>query len=183
MHTLHLFLYQSQAHQEWDLDNPDDIHDLYQDVTLDVQDLADWSDWFDDGPGRWADEWPRPLEYRKDQERFLEALRKVESLQREAFESQIKYLALQLDLPEADWAKWTLIGQVLFEKLAETRPARGGHTFWAARRLMEMAYGDYTPESYFYDLVNHQTSVPDEKMLDDLAKQGPLYLVPIDLHY
>ncbi len=54
---------------------------------------------------------------------------------------------------------------------------------WCALKVMKLVYGEYEPESHFYDLVHRHTGIPDDGDLEAMAEEYDLYLVPVDLHY
>lgn len=172
MHALHIILLQSDLDLE-----PDEVFTLAGDAIESFQDEV--FDWHAEGPGRWTQEYPSPISFRKSPERFMSELGTIVERMKAERQGALEYLARRLGL-EDDWTSET-IGCALFgniESLSE-------HALWTAIRYLQLMRGEYTPDSGFYDAIRGSASIPVPEQVADQSLGGAedLYLVPMDLHY
>ena len=171
MHSLHFILIQSDRDLE-----TGELFDLAADAIEPFRDEV--FDWHAEGPGRWAEEYPAPVSFRKEPGRFrfeLETLvQGIESSRRSALDHLVRQLGLKADSPAES------VGRALFGNL-EALP---DHALWAAIRFLKLMRGDYVPDSGFYDAIEGSARMPSlEQILQrDLGESEDLYLVPMDLH-
>jgi hypothetical protein len=171
MHMLHFILIQSDRDLE-----AGEVLVLAADAIEPFRDEV--FDWHAEGPGRWGQEYPAPVSFRKDPERFrseLETLvQGIKRNRRDALDHLVRQLGLKADSP-AEY-----MGRALFDNVA----ALPEHTLWAAIRFLKLMRGDYVPDCGFYDAVEGSARMPNpEQILQrNLGETEDLYLVPMDLH-
>jgi len=185
MHTLHFVLYGADPQREFDVTCDRDVSEIFDEVILELVDYARWSDGLSPGgePG-----WPAGiLSWRMDPAAFRRAIAKCRRWQCEAVGEAVVWLAKELDIPLPNPEKpshWPAIGHELFRRIAEHRDRMpvAGHPMWCALKVMKLVYGEYEPESHFYDLIHRHTCIPCDEELEALSREYDLYLVPVDLH-
>lgn len=171
MHMLHFILIQPDRELE-----VSEIFVLPADAIESFRDEV--FDWHAEGSGRWAEEYPAPVSFRKDPERFRSELdtliQNIESGRRSALDHLVRQLGLKGDSPAES------VGRALFGNVA----ALPEHTLWAAIRFLKLMRGDYVPDSGFYDAIEGSARMPNpEQILQrDFGETEDLYLVPMDLH-
>ena len=171
MHTLHFVLIQSDRDLE-----AGEIFELAADAIEPFRD--DVFDWHAEGPGRWAEEYPAPISFRKEPERFRSELstliQYIESSRRSALDHLVRQLGRKADCPAES------VRRALFDNVA----ALPEHTLWAAIRFLKLMRGDYVSDSGFYDALEGSARMPSpEQILQrDLGETEDLYLVHMDLH-
>jgi hypothetical protein len=172
MHTLHIILIQSDRDLE-----PDEVFTLAGDVIESFQDEV--FDWHAGGPGRWTQEFPAPISFRKSPDGFMSELKAMVERMKAERQGALEYLARQLGLEDDCTSE--AIGCALFGNVESL----GEHTLWAAIRYLQLMRGDYTPDSGFYDAIQGSASilVPEQVANEPLGGTEDLYLVPMDLHY
>jgi hypothetical protein len=172
MHTLHIILLQSDRDLE-----PDEVFTLAGDAIESFQDEV--FDWHAEGPGRWTQEYPAPISFRKSPERFMAELGTIVLRMKAERQGALDYLARQLGLE--DGCTLEAIGRALFGNIESL----GEHALWAAIRYLQLMRGDYTPDSGFYDAIKGSASIPVPEQVADqpLGEAEDLYLVPMDLHF
>ncbi|MVF23140.1 hypothetical protein EVC37_16180 [Methylocaldum sp. BRCS4] len=172
MHALHIILLQSDRDLE-----PDEVFTLASDAIESFQDEV--FDWHAEGPGRWTQEYPAPISFRKSPDGFMSELRAIVERMKAERQGALEYLARQLGL-EDDCTSET-IGRALFGNVESL----GEHALWSAIRYLQLMRGDYTPDSGFYDAIQGSASipVPEQVANEPLGETEDLYLVPMDLHY
>jgi hypothetical protein len=171
MHMLHFILIQSDRDLE-----AGEVFVLAADAIEPFRDEV--FDWHAEGPGRWAEEYPAPVSFRKEPERFRSELSTliecIESSRRSALDHLIRQLGLKVESSAES------VGRALFGNLA----ALPEHTLWAAIRFLKLMRGDYVPDSGFYDAIEGSARMPNpEQILQRvLGETEDFYLVPMDLH-
>lgn len=172
MHALHVILIQSDRDLE-----PDEVFTLAGDAIESFQDEV--FDWQAGGPGRWTQEYPAPISFRKSPDGFMSELGTIAVRMKAERQGALEYLARQLGL-ENDCTSET-IGCALFGNIESL----GEHALWAAIRYLQLMRGDYTPDSGFYDAIQGSASIPIPEQVanEPLGETEDRYLVPMDLHY
>jgi hypothetical protein len=172
MHALHIILLQSDRDLE-----PDEVFTLAGDAIESFQDEV--FDWHAEGPGRWIEEYPAPISFRKSPERFMAELRAIVARMKAERQGALEYLARQLGLEDDCTSE--AIGCALFGNIESL----GEHALWAAIRYLRLIRGNYTPDSGFYDAIQGSASTPVPEQVADqpLGETEDLYLVPMDLHF
>ncbi len=171
MHMLHFILIQSDRELE-----VGEIFVLAADAIESFRDEV--FDWHAEGSGRWAEEYPAPISFRKEPKRFrseFESLvQGIARNRRGALDHLVRQLGLKADSPAES------LGRALFGNLT----ALPEHTLWAAIRFLKLMRGDYVPDSGFYDAIEGSARMPNpEQILQRvLGETEDLYLVPMDLH-
>jgi hypothetical protein len=172
MHALHFILIQSDRDLE-----PDEVFTVAGDAIECFQDEV--FDWHAEGPGRWTEEYPAPISFRKSPERFMSELGTIVARMKAERQGALEYLARQLGLEDGCTSE--AIGRALFGNIESL----GEHALWAAIRYLKLMRGDYTPDSGFYGAIQGSASipVPEQVANEPLGETEDLYLVPMDLHY
>lgn len=171
MHMLHFILIQSDRDLE-----AGEVFVLAADAIEPFRDEV--FDWHAEGPGRWGQEYPAPLSFRKDPDRFRSELASIisgiECSRHDALDYLVRQLGLRSDSPAES------LGRALFGN-AGSLPE---HTLWAAIRFLKLMRGDYVPDSGFYDAIEGCARMPNpEQILERvLGEIEDFYLVPMDLH-
>lgn len=171
MHMLHFIL----IHSDRDLE-AGEVSDLAADAIEPFR--GEVFDWHAEGPGRWAEEYPAPVSFHMEPERFRSELETlvlgIERNRRDALDHLVSQLGLKVESPAES------VGRALFGNLA----VLPDHTLWAAIRFLKLMRGDYVPDSGFYDAIEGSARIPNpEQILERvLGETEDFYLVPMDLH-
>lgn len=174
MHTLHWFAVEAEDNQE--------AFELVQSrlINEDGDKFVDWSDWHVVGGGRWSDSQYEDssdmvISYQTDPTKFkltLEGIKKSRIAEMNRYLEQLNYDKLQSDI--VDYISNSGVPN-------EERFDLNSYYF---RKAGDMLMDYYTPDSYFYDLVEytaHMGYLPQR--LDNADKATLQFLVPVDFHF
>lgn len=174
MHTLHYFAVEAQDNQE--------AFDIVQTRLSDEGEgrFVEWSDWHVVGGGRWSDSQYEDssdtvISYATDPEGFTKA---IESSQKWRIEEMNRYLEqINFDKFQSDMVDYISNSGIP----SNERFDLNSYYFKKAGNML-MDY--YSPESYFYDLVEYTAHMGYLKeRLDNPDKAMLQFLVPVDFHY
>lgn len=174
MHTLHYFAVEAQDNQE--------AFDIVQTRLSDEGEgrFVEWSDWHVVGGGRWSqsqyeDSSDTVISYATDPEGFTKA---IESSQKWRIEEMNRYLEqINFDKFQSDMVDYISNSGIP----SNERFDLNSYYFKKAGNML-MDY--YSPESYFYDLVEYTAHMGYLKeRLDNPDKAMLQFLVPVDFHY
>ena len=129
-----------------------------------------WSDWSVVG-GRWGEE-DVILNYSETPEKFLEALEKAKGWRIEQINSYLERVDVEHVM--------SLLKNYNGEQIAFNE--QDGMQVWRLQKALEIAGGDSTPYSYFYDMVGGGTG---SKYVQKRIETNPTeqYLVAVDFHF
>jgi hypothetical protein len=168
MHTGHLILIQAESHQ-------DAIDKVWTALNTDTENFAsEWSDWSlvgDEGIG----------ESRYSFEEFIQELsnKYVVSYETEAVAFQNIFEKF-IELRQAGFDRFKEVVQDL--NLTSMKMGEDSHKAWQLSRFADLIWGNYTPDSMYYDLENY---TPDLKHFEQSILNGETnwYGVIVDFHF
>ena len=176
MHTLHWFAVEAQDREE--------AFDLVQSrlSSEDGDKFVEWSDWHVVGGGRWsdsqyADSPDMIMSYQEDPSAFrirLAAIKKGRIAEMNRLLEQLKPDKLMSDIVDYISNDCVMSNELRFGDL-------NGYYF---KQAADMLMDYYTPDSYFYDLVEYTAHIGYiGQRLDDPDTAMRQYLVPVDFHF
>ena len=174
MHTLHWFAVEAESKEE--------AFDQVQ-ARLSTDDgdrFVEWSDWHVVGGGRWSDsqydDSPDMIVGYDEPEKFNYALERVKKNRIE----EMNHILAQLD---TDKLKSDIVDYISNSGILPNEQIfdLNGYYF---KKAGDMLMDYYTPDSYFYDLVEYTAHLGYlQERLDNEDKKMLQYLVPVDFHY
>lgn len=177
MHTLHYFAVEAEDNQE--------AFDIVESRLSfeDGEKFVEWSDWHVVGGGRWSenpnnqynDSPEDVISYDVDPERFLKTIEKIRQWR---IEEMNRYLEqVNFDKFQSDMVDYISNSGIP----SNERFDLNSYYFQKAGKML-MDY--YTPESYFYDLVEYTAHMSYmQQRLDNPDIAVRQFLVPVDFHY
>ena len=179
MHTLHWFAVEAGSKEE--------AFDLVQArlSTEDGEKFVEWSDWHVVGGGRWSenpnnqynDSSEDVVSYAEDPEKFnniIKGIKQNRIREMNRYLEQIKFEKLQSDIVEYISNDCVLPDSIRFTDL----------NAYHFKHVADMLMDYYTPDSYFYDIVEYTAHMGYIKERLDNPEQSKLqYLVPVDFHF
>lgn len=174
MHTLHWFAVEAEDNQE--------AFDLVQSrlISDDGEKFVDWSDWHVVGGGRWSnsqyeDSSDMVISYQTDPTKFKLTL---ESVKKNRIEEMNRYMKhMNHDKFVSDCVDYISNSGIPNEQRFDLNS-------YYFKKAGDMLMDYYTPDSYFYDLVEytaHMGYIQDR--LDSPDKATLQFLVPVDFHF
>ena len=175
MHTLHYFAVEAEDSQE--------AFDTVQSRLLDEGEgkFVEWSDWHVVGGGRWSksqyeDTSDTVISYATDPKGFMEAIEgakqgRINEMNR--YLEQMDYDKLQSDIVDYISNNCLLPNQQRFDLNA-----------YYFKKAGDMLMDYYTPDSYYYDLVEYTAHIGYlQERLDNPEVSMKQFLVPVDFHF
>ena len=180
MHTLHWISIEADSAQEAAAQIKDNLlpnEDGYR--------LADWSDWFVVGGGRWNSEGDgykdtdnMVISYADNPDKFKEALDNIKTY-------RIKYMNEKLVKlqPAFDKLQSDVVDYISNDcKLEDKR--QYDFSRWDITAVIDMINNKWTPDSAFFDNQEFTSSIQYlEQRLDKPEEAMRQYLVPVDFHF
>lgn len=176
MHTLHWFAVEAQDVEE--------AFDIVQArlLTEDGERFVDWSDWHVVGGGRWSDSQYEDssdmiLSNQKNPELFklrLHEIKKSRIAEMNRYLEHLKFEKLQSDIVDYISNECVMPNELRF----------GDLNSYYFKKVGDMLMDYYSPDSYFYDLVEYTAHIGYiQERLDNPEKSALQFLVPVDFHF
>ena len=174
MHTLHYWAVQATSSQE--------AFEMVQSRLSPEEDgrFVEWSDWHVVGGGRWSDSQyddssTTVISYANDPEKFNEALARVKKWR---IDEMNRYLEqINFDKFQSDMVDYISNSGIPSNERFDLNS-------YYFKKAGDMLMDYYTPESYFYDLVEYTAHLGYiQERLSNPDTASKQFLVPVDFHY
>ena len=183
MHTIHYIAVEAENAQE--------AFDYVETELLGEEPFADWSDWHVVGGGRWniqkGENWEAAYEqgktnmvvsYKDNPDLFTKTLEEI----RKARMDEIRHAMANINMDKftSDMVEYISNSGSLPEDI-KYGDLNSYYVLSAAKMIRDY----YTPNSYFFDLVDWNGASIDyvQERLDNTDRKMLQYLVPVDFHY
>lgn len=152
----------------------------YLEVNMGSEDsYASWYDWFVTGGGRWNDNGNDPydddnesmvISYDEDPKKFLETVEKSMVQRKEEFDRYAKDIN-----PD-------ILAKIISDYNPRKKDFAVFSELYPIKKIIDMAYGEWDFNSYFFDCNNDTTS---PKYMFESIDTGNKnwYLIPVDFHF
>lgn len=175
MHTLHWFAVEAEDNQE--------AFEIVQSrlINEDGEKFVEWSDWHVVGGGRWSDSQYEDssdlvVSYQTDPEKFNSALERVRKNRNEELNRYLEQM--NTDKFMSDIVDYISSNGVMPN---EQRFDLNSYYF---KKAGDMLMDFYTPDSYYYDLVEYTAHIGYiQERLDNPDRATLQFLVPVDFHF
>ncbi len=172
MHTLHYWLVEAE-------DREDSRAVVTNTLISDEGDkFVEWSDWHVVGGGRWSDSQYEDssdmiVSYSEQPDKFKEVLESCKKAR--VKEMQDLMSQINTDKFTSDMVDYISNNAKLEDRLQMNN--------WYIRKASNLMSDNYSPESYFYDLIGYTARLDYVQEHIDEKNPEMLFLVPIDFHY
>jgi hypothetical protein len=155
------------------------VKDYLESQMGDEYNLASWYDWFVAGGGRWN---PNPDSQYDDDDQSMVISHAEEP---DLFEERI-LLAMESRKEEFDRYAKDVDQEIITKIISEYNPREKNFTLFSSlypiKKVIDMAYGNWDYNSYFFDMVN-DTTIP-AYLFESIDKgDKDWYIVPVDFHF
>ena len=173
MHTLHYWLVEAE--------DKENARAIVTDILIndDGQRFVQWSDWHVVGGGRWSDS-----QYNDSSDMIVSYSEKpalFDSIVEDCKKARIKEMQDCMSKINTDKFISNMVDYISNNaSLGELRFDMNSYYIKSASNLMDE---HYTPNSYFYDLIEYTASMEYIQSAIDTKNPAMLFLVPIDFHF
>jgi hypothetical protein len=174
MHTLHYFAVEAQDKEE--------AFELVQNrlINDEGEKFVEWSDWHVVGGGRWSDSQYEDssamvISYKDEPDKFNEA---IEGVKKGRIAEMNRYME------QMNYDKFVSDCVDYISNSGIPNDERFDLNSYYFKKAGDMLMDYYTPDSYFYDLVEYTAHMGYiTERLDNTDKAPLQYLVPVDFHF
>jgi hypothetical protein len=155
------------------------VKDYLESQMGDEYNLASWYDWFVAGGGRWN---PNPDSQYDDDDQSMVISHAEEP---DLFEERI-LLAMESRKQEFDNYAKDVDPEIIAKVISDYNPREKNFMLFSSlypiKKVIDMAYGNWDYNSYFFDMVNDTTS--PAYVFESIDKgDKDWYIVPVDFHF
>jgi hypothetical protein len=173
MHTLHYWLVEAEDREQARANVTDRL------ISDDGESFVEWSDWHVVGGGRWSDSQYEDsssmiVSYSEQPEKFKEVLEGIKT-------ARVK--EMQECMSKIDTDKFISNMSNYVSNNASLDVERFDMNHYYMRHALDLLTERYSPDSYFYDLIEYTASMEYIQNAIDTKNPAMLFLVPIDFHF
>ncbi len=174
---------------QWIAVQADDVDEAYRTVGSNLDDMLNpdyqsgWFDWFVVGGGRWnvgeSDDFSEAYTEGKtnmivhagtDKDKFVERINLAMESRKAEFDRYVEH------------ADISIIDKVISDYNPHQMNFEHFQKLYELKKVIDMAYGEWDFNSYFFDMDNQTTNT--KYLLEDIDKNPDVwYLVPVDFHF
>ena len=173
MHTLHYWLVEAEDREQARANVTDRL------ISDEGESFVEWSDWHVVGGGRWSDSQYEDsssmiVSYSEQPEKFKEVLEGIKT-------ARVK--EMQECMSKINTDKFISNMSNYVSNNASLDVERFDMNHYYMRHALDLLTERYSPDSYFYDLIEYTASMEYIQNAIDTKNSAMLFLVPIDFHF